>query len=78
MCGDTTGERKVMSFDHHIWSRWTFCLYEGMEREKWMNELMGWQVNCAPTQYGRLLQSRRSKMNDRRLSVLHCQWIKVR
>lgn len=33
-------------------------------REKWMNELMGRQVNCAPTQYGRLLQARGYKMND--------------
>lgn len=33
-------------------------------REKWMNELMGRRVNCAPTQYGRLLQARRYKMND--------------
>lgn len=33
-------------------------------REKWMNELMGRRVNCAPTQYGRLLQARGYKMND--------------
>ncbi len=33
-------------------------------REKWMNELMGRQVNCAPTQYGGLLQARGCEMND--------------
>lgn len=33
-------------------------------REKWMNELMGRQVNCAPTHYGGPLQARGYKMND--------------
>lgn len=33
-------------------------------RGEWMNELMGRQVNCAPTQYGKLLQARGYKMND--------------
>lgn len=32
-------------------------------REKWMNELMGRQVNCAATQYGRPLQARGRKMS---------------
>lgn len=42
----------------------SLVLERGEWGEKWMNELMGRQVNRAPARYGRLLLARRDEMND--------------